>query len=69
MEINQEIVGFGDLNSECYLEHLFVHKDFQRQKIASTIVEISKLIFPKDLLEQMSEKTNEKENLSVTENV
>lgn len=40
VEINQEIVGFGDLNSECYLEHLFVHKDFQRQKIASTIVEI-----------------------------
>lgn len=31
--------------------------------------ESCKLIFPKDLLEQMSEKTNEKENLSVTENV
>lgn len=34
---NGEIVGFGDISSEGYLDRLYVHKDFQRRKIASAI--------------------------------
>lgn len=31
------IKGFGDIDSSGYLDRLFVHKDFQRQKIATYI--------------------------------
>ncbi|HOQ81148.1 MAG TPA: GNAT family N-acetyltransferase [Candidatus Cloacimonadota bacterium] len=33
------IVGFGDISAENYLDRLYVHKDFQRQGIASAICE------------------------------
>ena len=32
-----QILGFGDLAPDGYLDRLFVHKDFQRQGIASAI--------------------------------
>ena len=32
-----EIVGFGDMDSNGYLDRLYVHKDHQRQGIASVI--------------------------------
>ena len=32
-----EIVGFGDIDLSGYLDRLYVHKDHQRQGIASTI--------------------------------
>ena len=32
-----EIVGFGDMDGSGYLDRLYVHKDFQRQGIASAI--------------------------------
>lgn len=31
------IVGFGDIDSTGYLDRLYVHKDFQRQGIASAL--------------------------------
>lgn len=37
-EINEEIVGFGDMESTGYLNRLFIHKDYQHKKIASAIV-------------------------------
>lgn len=33
------IVGFGDLNCTGYFDHLFVHKDFQRQGIATLLAD------------------------------
>lgn len=34
---DDEIVGFGDMDSTGYLDRLFVHKDHQRKGIASAI--------------------------------
>lgn len=34
------ITGFGDIDSSGYLDRLYVHKDFQRQKIATAICNI-----------------------------
>ena len=36
-EDNNMIVGFGDMDSTGYLDRLFIHKDFQKQGIASKI--------------------------------
>ena len=33
----KQIVGFGDIDSTGYLDRLYVHKDYQRQGIASAI--------------------------------
>lgn len=37
-EINKTFVGFGDMTKQGYLDRLFVHHNYQRQGIASTIV-------------------------------
>lgn len=37
-EINSVIVGFGDIDDSGYLDRLYVHKDYQGQGIASSIV-------------------------------
>lgn len=37
-EIKGVIVGFADMTTEGYLDRLFVHKDYQRQGIASSLV-------------------------------
>lgn len=37
--IDGQIVGFADITSEGCLDRLYVHKNFQRQKIASKLVE------------------------------
>ena len=34
---DKNIVGFGDIDKTCYLDRLFVHKDYQRKGIASDI--------------------------------
>lgn len=34
---NERIVGFGDMDATGYLDRLFVHKDYQRQGIATAI--------------------------------
>ena len=34
---NGEIVGFGDMDETGYLDRLYVHKDYQRQGVASAI--------------------------------
>ena len=34
---NGEIVGFGDMDGSGYLNRLYVHKDYQRQGVASAI--------------------------------
>ncbi len=36
-EIDGKIVGFGDMDPSGYLDRLFVHKDFQRQGVATAI--------------------------------
>lgn len=38
--IDQTIVGFGDIDKNGYLDHLFVHKNYQNQKIASSLCDI-----------------------------
>lgn len=35
-----EIVGFGDMDNTGYLDTLFVHKDHQREEIASAICDM-----------------------------
>lgn len=37
--INDKIVGFGDIDDSGYLDHLYVHKDYQNQHIATKITE------------------------------
>ncbi|NEW06389.1 GNAT family N-acetyltransferase [Paenibacillus sp. SYP-B3998] len=39
-EINGKIVGFSDMTHEGHLDRLYIHKDFQRQGIASTLLNI-----------------------------
>lgn len=39
-KINDMIVGFGDLNSEKYIDRLYSHKDYQSMGIGSRIVEM-----------------------------
>ncbi|WP_425077551.1 GNAT family N-acetyltransferase [Psychroserpens sp. S379A] len=39
-ELNHQIVGFSYLKNGNYLDGLFVHKDFQRQTIASKLLRI-----------------------------
>ena len=36
-EINDEIVGFGSIDKLGYLDLLFVHKDYQKQGIATAL--------------------------------
>ncbi len=36
---NRVIVGFGDIDRTGYLDHLFVHADYQRKGIATAICE------------------------------
>ena len=36
-EIDGTIVGFGDMDETGYLDRLYVHKDYQRQGIATAI--------------------------------
>ena len=47
MEIDGAIVGFADITTEGYLDRLFVHKDYQRQGIASRLVEKLELVLSK----------------------
>lgn len=39
-EENNTICGFGDIDSTGYLDRLYIHKDFQRQNIASQICDV-----------------------------
>lgn len=36
-EINGLVVGFGDIRSDGYLDRLYVHRDYQRQGVATAI--------------------------------
>ena len=45
--INDKIVGFGDIDDSGYLDHLYVHKDYQGKKIATLILaELEKKVKP-----------------------
>lgn len=37
-EINESLVGFGDMTDQGYLDRLYVHHNYQRMGIASSIV-------------------------------
>lgn len=37
-EVNGVIAGFGDMDQDGYLDRLYVHKDYQRKGIATSIV-------------------------------
>lgn len=39
-EINGITVGFGDIDESGYLDRLYVHKDYQRQGVASAICDL-----------------------------
>lgn len=41
-ELENQIVGFGDLTEKGYLDRLFVHKDFQGQGIAAIVQKLEK---------------------------
>lgn len=46
IEIDDVIVGFADTTMEGYLDRLFVHKDYQRKRIASRLVKkLESLLF------------------------
>lgn len=34
---NNQIIGFGDIDETGYLDRLYVHKDYQRRKVATAI--------------------------------
>lgn len=36
--INNKLVGFVDMDSSGYLDHLYVHKDYQKQNIGENLV-------------------------------
>ena len=36
-EIDKTIVGFGDIDKYGYLDRLYIHKDYQRQGVATAI--------------------------------
>ncbi|SFL77363.1 Acetyltransferase, GNAT family [Paenibacillus sp. 1_12] len=38
MELDGEIIGFSDMTQEGHLDRLYIHKDVQRQGIASALV-------------------------------
>lgn len=38
-KINDIIIGFIDIDDKNYLDHLYVHKDYQRQSIASSLLQ------------------------------
>lgn len=40
VERDAQIVGFGDMREDGYLDRLFIHKDCQRQGIASAICDV-----------------------------
>ncbi|MGA9288424.1 MAG: GNAT family N-acetyltransferase [Anaerobacillus sp.] len=43
-EKEKEIVGFIDMTSAGFLDHLYVHRNYQREKIASELLEIIETI-------------------------
>ena len=45
---NEIIVGFGDMDSSGYLDRLYVHKDYQRRRIASAICDYLELNIKSD---------------------
>ncbi|MGB9927818.1 MAG: GNAT family N-acetyltransferase [Methanosarcina sp.] len=50
VECNGIIVGFGNLDDEGYFDKLYVHKDFQGQRIASIIAdELEKYAWENDI--------------------
>lgn len=38
VEENDEIIGFGDMDADGYLDRLYVHSEYQRQGVATQIV-------------------------------
>lgn len=40
---DDKIIGFGDIDKNGYLDHLFVHHEYQRQKIASKLCQALEL--------------------------
>ena len=36
-ELDERIVGFGDMDDSGYLDRLYVHKDYQRRGVATSI--------------------------------
>ena len=39
-KVNEKIVGFSDLTHSGHLDRLYVHKDYQRQGIATALVDM-----------------------------
>lgn len=43
---DEQIIGFGDIDASGYLDRCYVHKDYQRQKVASTICQCLETAYP-----------------------
>lgn len=54
---NDNIIGFGDMDDTGYLDRLYVHKDYQKQGIATTIC---------DVLEEQSDADHFTTHASIT---
>jgi len=39
-EKDDQIIGFGSINKEAYLDTLFVHKDYQKEGVGSAILQV-----------------------------
>lgn len=51
---NNIIIGFGDIDETGYLDHLFVHADYQRMKVATEICNQLEQAFPGDIITHSS---------------
>lgn len=52
--IDQKIVGFGDITQTGYLDHLFVHADYQRRGIATAICRCLEQVVENNITTQAS---------------
>lgn len=43
-EIENRLIGFGSVTNDGYVDFIFVHKDFQRQGIASSIYDVIEIV-------------------------
>lgn len=53
VEINNKIVGFSDMTYKGYLDRLYVHKDFQEQGIATTLMDKIEAVARKNNLQKI----------------
>ena len=72
---NNQIIGYGNIDKHGYLDHLYIHKDYQRQYIASaicdwlekgkTVIEVYASITAKPFFEKRGYVTIKKQDVNL----